>query len=163
MASNAPPATESNPLWESWRGGTAPPGETCARCVWRYVGGRGRPVVRCHRFRGSRVDDSWAACPAFTAPAELTCDDCGACCREAFHVVELSARDPFRKARPELIEREDGRYVLKRNQAGWCPCLKKDCGVFRCASYDERPRTCRDFTLGSANCCEARRRVGRTP
>jgi len=26
--------------------------------------------------------------------------------------------------------------------------------------YDDRPRSCRDFTLGSAHCLTARRRVG---
>lgn len=109
------------------------------------------------------MDGGWAACPAFIEPGRLTCDDCGACCREAFHVVEVSARDPFRRARPDLLEHEDGRLVLKRNDRGWCPCLVQDADGFRCTEYDQRPRTCRDFTLGSANCCEARRRVGCTP
>ena len=31
---------------------------------------------------------------------------------------------------------------------------------FHCTIYDDRPRTCRDFTLGSAHCLTARRRVG---
>jgi Fe-S-cluster containining protein len=31
---------------------------------------------------------------------------------------------------------------------------------YHCTIYDDRPRTCRDFTLGSANCLTARRRVG---
>ena len=31
---------------------------------------------------------------------------------------------------------------------------------FHCVIYDDRPRTCRDFTLGSARCLTARRRVG---
>ena len=31
---------------------------------------------------------------------------------------------------------------------------------YACAIYDDRPRTCRDFTLGSAHCLTARRRVG---
>ena len=31
---------------------------------------------------------------------------------------------------------------------------------YYCAIYDDRPRTCRDFTLGSAHCLTARRRVG---
>ena len=30
----------------------------------------------------------------------------------------------------------------------------------RCVIYDDRPRTCRDFTLGSGHCLTARRRVG---
>ena len=30
----------------------------------------------------------------------------------------------------------------------------------RCVIYDDRPRTCREFTLGSAHCLSARRKVG---
>ena len=162
MASTPPADRAVNPLWEEWRGGDAPVDETCAGCAWRYVGGRGKAVSRCHRFRGARVEDAWPACPAHTLPPALNCEDCGACCREAFHVVELSPRDRFRKARPDLVKREDGRHVLPRLSSGWCPCLTRDGGDFRCAEYEVRPRTCRDFTRGSANCCEARRRVGRT-
>jgi hypothetical protein len=33
---------------------------------------------------------------------------------------------------------------------------------FHCVIYDDRPRTCRDFTLGSEHCLTARRRVGLT-
>mgnify|MGYP002149144524 CR=1 FL=1 len=33
-------------------------------------------------------------------------------------------------------------------------------GPYACAVYEERPRTCRDFTRGSAHCLSARRRVG---
>lgn len=152
-----------NPLWDPARGGEAPAGATCGGCAWAYFGGRGRPVHRCYRFSGARIDRAFAACPAFTEPATLTCDDCGACCREAFHVVELSPRDGFRRHRPDLVEHEEGRYVLPRGKDGWCPCLTQPDGVFRCTDYAVRPQTCRDFTLGSANCLEARRRVGRTP
>ncbi len=31
---------------------------------------------------------------------------------------------------------------------------------YACKIYDDRPRTCREFTLGSAHCLTARRRVG---
>jgi len=80
-------------------------------------------------------------------------------------VVEVGARDPFRKHRPDLIVKEDGRYTLPRDAGGRCPCLtpKGHPNGDRCTDYDHRPRTCRDFTLGSANCVEARRRVGLTP
>jgi Fe-S-cluster containining protein len=33
---------------------------------------------------------------------------------------------------------------------------------YHCTIYDDRPRTCRDFTLGSTHCLTARRRVGLT-
>ncbi len=33
---------------------------------------------------------------------------------------------------------------------------------YHCTIYDDRPRTCRDFALGSDHCLTARRRVGLT-
>ncbi len=78
-------------------------------------------------------------------------------------MVEVGRRDPFRGKHDALLEEEDGRLVLRRTEAGRCPCLLGELGTFRCDRYEDRPRTCRDFTLGSANCAEARRRVGLTP
>jgi len=154
--------SDVNPLWDPARIATPPPvGARCGDCSWRYRGGRGRPVDRCHRHDGARVDPLWTACPAHTTV--LACEDCGACCREAFHVVELGTRDPFRRARPALVQRQDGRYVLPRLPNGQCPCLQGDGGSWRCDTYTDRPRSCRDFTLGSHNCLTARRRVGLTP
>jgi Fe-S-cluster containining protein len=40
-----------------------------------------------------------------------------------------------------------------------CAALEGD-GRYHCVIYDDRPKTCRDFTLGSENCLTARRRVG---
>ncbi len=157
------PAGAPNPLWDPHRPGVAPPGARCESCAWAVVGGRGRPVLRCVRHHQARVHPGWPACPAHTP--EVRCEDCGACCREAFHVVELGPRDPFRRHHPELVEVDEGRFVLPRRDRGRCPCLVGDGGAadFRCRHHATRPRTCRDFTRGSANCCEARRRVGRTP
>lgn len=150
----------ANPLWQGPHT-AATAHTTCATCAWQQPGGRGRPVPRCARHDGQRVALDWPACPAHTVA--LDCADCGACCREAFHVVELGARDPFRRARPELLRQQDGRWELPRRPDGRCPCLEGEPGTWRCDSYDQRPRTCRDFTLGSTNCVEARRRVGLTP
>lgn len=161
MPAPAPvPSGAPCPLWDPERPGAAPVGRQCGDCAWAQLGGRGRPVLRCQRHRGARLHPSWPACPAFIE--EVRCEDCGACCREAFHVVELGARDPFRRRHPALVDREDGRFVLRRAATGRCPCLDGDGAEtdYRCTVYDDRPRTCRDFTLGSANCCEARRRVG---
>ncbi len=154
----------ANPLWDAWRQAPpAPAGARCDQCAWMVLAGPGPRVLRCNRHRGARVLGEWPACPAFTP--EVQCEDCGACCRQAFHVVEVGARDPFRVLHNGLLESEDGRWVLKRNAAGRCPCLMGDgeAQAFSCDRYEARPRTCRDFTLGSQNCCEARRRVGRTP
>ncbi|HEY6177890.1 MAG TPA: YkgJ family cysteine cluster protein, partial [Kofleriaceae bacterium] len=90
---------------------------------------------------------------------------CGACCRAAYHSVEVSRRDPVVKAQPALIV-DRGRYLEIRRNGDRCAALEG--GVvehgtttrYHCTIYDDRPRTCRDFTLGSAHCLTARRRVG---
>jgi hypothetical protein len=125
---------------------------TCGQCAWQRLG-RGRR--RCSQA-GRSIDPSWSACERFE-PA-LDCQACGACCREAYERVELSRRDPFVRAHPELVQRIDGRLVLQRVD-GRCPALEGD-GPYACTHYEERPRTCRDFERGSDNCRDARRRVG---
>lgn len=48
------------------------------------------------------------------------------------------------------------------NDAGFrTPPLAMPGGApFTCAIYEDRPRTCRDFTILSQNCLDARRTVG---
>lgn len=107
-----------------------------------------------------------AACPSWTATTTLDCQRCGACCREAYHRVEVGPRDPFLRTHPSLLEAttEEGRraWILPRPH-GRCRALAGEPGAWSCSVYTDRPRTCRDFTVGSANCLEARRRVGLTP
>lgn len=99
---------------------------------------------------------------------EAECLACGACCREAFHAVDVHANDRFARRHPELLERRFGvLQVLRAPVDGLanpplnrCVCLGAD---YRCAHYADRPRTCRDFTIRSENCVEARRRVGLAP
>lgn len=130
----------------------APTERTCGECAWRREV-RGRP--RCVQA-GARVDPAWSACERFER--ELDCRTCAACCREAYEVVELSARDPFVRAHPELLRRVDGRLVLMRVD-GRCPALEGE-GAYACRVYEERPRTCRDFERGGESCKDARRRLG---
>lgn len=115
---------------------------------------------RCRRHRDARVDPSWPACPAFEGP--LDCLACGACCREAYHRVEVGPRDPFLRLHPDRVsvDPEDGRRVVTR-AGSRCGCLAGD-GPYRCVVYADRPRTCREFTPASGNCLDARRRVGLT-
>jgi Fe-S-cluster containining protein len=89
--------------------------------------------------------------------SDLDCLTCGACCREAYHAVELHPNDRFARRHPDRVGRQDGRLVVPRTAANWCSCLGPD---YRCAVYDDRPRTCRDFEKGGEHCREARRRVG---
>jgi Fe-S-cluster containining protein len=98
-----------------------------------------------------------------TAEDEFDCGTCGACCREAFHVVELEPDDPFITIHPALIAHEEGRINIPRPD-GLCVALERvssDTGIiWSCRVYCDRPISCREFELGSANCVEARARVG---
>lgn len=142
-----------NPLWPQ----PAPP-QSCATCVWRYRDSAGQ--ARCRRHREAPVEASWPACAAWTG--ELDCQTCGACCREAYHAVEVEADDPFVATHPDWLAREDDRWVVRR-EGPRCAALAC-CGPrYACALYDARPQTCRDFEQGGENCVIARRRVGLTP
>jgi hypothetical protein len=141
---SAPPAHHPSALPAH----AAPDGRTCGDCAWR--GNK-----RCAQA-GARVDPSWPACERFESALE--CQRCAACCRESYDVVELRPRERFVRQHPSLVRREDGRVVLPRVD-GRCVALSGDID-FVCTVYDDRPRTCREFARGGANCLEARRRIG---
>jgi hypothetical protein len=161
-------ATEPDLLWS---GVTAPPAPhptglppgastgSCGTCAWRY---EHRGAARC-RQADLKIDDAWPACERFEA--SLDCQTCGACCRAAYHSVEVQKRDPAVKAQPAYIV-DRGTYLEIRRNGDRCAALHGGEVVdnkttrFHCVIYDDRPRTCRDFTLGSAHCLTARRRVG---
>jgi hypothetical protein len=132
---------------------------TCGSCAWRFVQ---RGAARC-RQANAKIDDAWRACERFE-PA-LDCQTCGACCRAAYHSVEVSRRDPVVKKQPSyIIDRTT--YLEIARDSDRCAALAGGELVadkqtrFHCRIYDDRPKTCRDFTLGSAHCLTARRRVG---
>ena len=137
-----------------------PPTSQCRDCVWHFVGGRGHPVSRCRRFGGARLEPEWRGCASYTAA--LDCLSCGACCREAYHAVEVGPRDPFVRAHPDRIERVDGRLNVRRRD-GVCGCLDPTSEQWPCVVYADRPKTCRDFEAAGPNCVDARVRLGITP
>ncbi len=161
----AAPAADGTP--SLWHAVVAPPAPhptglplgaadgSCGTCAWR-TGGRCRQAA-------TRVDPAWPACERFE-PA-LDCQTCGACCRAAYHSVEVTRRDPVVRAHPSLIV-DRGSYLEIRRCGDRCAALHGGAiehGTttrYHCAIYNDRPRTCRDFTLGSAHCLTARRRVG---
>ena len=145
----------SNPL----NAETGPTGQTCQTCVWHFVGGRGRPVSRCRRFGSRRLDPEWPSCQSYTET--LDCLRCGACCREAYHAVEVGPRDEFTRKHPDKVIPVNGRLNIIR-QDGICGCLSPNNGCWPCSVYDERPKTCRDFEPAGANCVDARVRMGIT-
>ncbi len=145
---------------ETQRAATMP---TCGACGWaradRY--GRKRCIVHAKwSGAGPRVRDDLPGCMRFERA--LDCLTCGACCREAYHAVQIPRNDPFIQARPELITRDKkGVFVIR--QGSRCSQLAGGQGVpYTCHVYGERPITCREFERGGPNCLMARRRVGLT-
>ncbi len=131
----------------------------CADCAWGFVE---RHRLRCRHAPSMRLPDDSPACWRYEPAQALDCLSCGACCREAYHAVEISRREPVNKRHPKLVVIQDSRRKLLRNGKR-CAALsggEKPTETFACDIYEDRPRTCREFTLGSENCLDARRRVG---
>ena len=140
-----------------------PPGETCGSCAWVYDGGRGTPVTRCRQSAppngdGARTARSHPACAHWEAPVD--CSTCGACCREAYHSVTVSMRDPVVWQEPQLIVRHGARFEIRR-EGPRCAALNVAAAHrYSCTIYEHRPRPCREFEAGGRHCLDARRRVG---
>jgi hypothetical protein len=134
-------------------------GRGCADCAWSFTL---RGSRRCRHAPAARLPDGAPACARHEPAEELDCRTCGACCREAYHSVEISAREPLNKRHPNLVVVRDTHRKLRRDGER-CAALsggRMPTETYACAIYADRPRTCRDFTLGSENCLDARRRVG---
>ena len=151
-----------------------PAGQSCGTCAWRYQGGRGPAVDRCRQSvgevgDGKRVRAEYPACERWEAPVD--CLTCGACCREAYHSVSVSVRDPVVWKQPGLVVRDGHRWSLLR-AAERCAALEDGdpgasagggrpvVGRYHCRIYEDRPRTCREFERAGRHCLVARRRVG---
>jgi Fe-S-cluster containining protein len=70
----------------------------------------------------------------------------------------VKPRDPVVKKQPSFVV-DRGTYLEIRRDGDRCAALQGE-ARYHCVIYDDRPKTCRDFTLGSAHCLTARRRVG---
>jgi hypothetical protein len=134
-------------------------GRACADCAWCFSLRGGR---RCRHALAIRLPDDAPACTRFEPAAGMDCQTCGACCREAYDSVEISAREPVNKRHPELVSIQ-ATYRKLRREGDRCAALsggRTPQEAYACAIYEDRPRTCREFALGSGHCLEARRRVG---
>lgn len=134
-------------------------GDACVGCAWSYVERKG---IRCRHAPKVRIASDAPACSRWEPAKELDCLTCGACCREAYQAVELSARERVARKHPELVMVADTRRKLRRDGER-CAALaggNSPTEPYACRIYQDRPRTCREFTRGSANCLDARRRVG---
>jgi hypothetical protein len=130
--------------------GSRAAGERCDACAW-WSGKRCRPSRR-------RLPAGIAACERWE-PA-LDCQDCGACCREAYGAVHVAPREPIIKRHPSLVVFRDGYVELARSGERCAALVGTE--RYACTVYEDRPRTCRDFTLGGGHCLTARRRTGLT-
>jgi len=134
---------------------------TCGTCAWRYA----TPTQSRCRHTVARVDPAWPACERYEAA--LDCQTCGACCRSAYQSVEVARRDRVVRRQPALVV-DRGTYLELARAGDRCAALAGGeldgdrVGRYHCRIYDDRPRTCRDFTLGGDHCLTARRRVGLT-
>jgi Fe-S-cluster containining protein len=147
----------------------------CGSCAWAKPRGKSGASFGCLQS-GARVQGTWPACAHYEA--SLDCLSCGACCREAYDTVEVAPRDPARRHHAALMVERRGGYDMAR-QDGRCvaltggellerrgrparslPVYQPSAEPFVCTIYEQRPKTCRDFTRGSRHCLTARRAVG---
>lgn len=143
----------------------APAGATCGGCAYATQPLRGRGPWRCQlttepQTVGRAVQPSSSACALFRPP--LDCQRCGACCRHAYDLVEISRREPVTVRHPHLVEQKGRMLTLRRD-----PLLRRCAalagpseGPYGCTIYADRPTTCREFTAGTESCVTARRWVG---
>jgi hypothetical protein len=143
--------------------GLGPASESCGSCAWAYEGGRGTAVTRCRQSApangdGARTARSHPAC-VYWEPV-VDCRTCGACCREAYHSVTVSMRDPVVWQEPALIVRHGARFEIRREGPRCAALVVEGSSQYSCSIYEHRPRPCREFEAGGRHCLDARRRVG---
>jgi hypothetical protein len=127
----------------------SPLARRCGTCAWRS------PAGVCRQAEAAVAAD-WPGCSRWEAA--LDCQECAACCREAYHSVTVDRQDPVVRLHPRLIA-DRGTYLEIVRAGDRCAALD---GTIRyaCTIYQDRPRPCREFELGEGNCLTARRRVG---
>lgn len=134
----------------------------CQDCAWFSVGESRNSCVQAPK---KRLESDEPACSHFEAAKELDCLTCGACCREAYDRVEVKPREAFVQLHPDWVDRE-GRHLKIKRVDSHCVALiserKKEepLSHYACQCYFDRPKTCRDFQKGGANCLFARRKLG---
>ena len=137
----------------------AAPGCTTAGAARRSrAAGRARPP----NGDGARTARSHPACAHWEPPVD--CRTCGACCREAYHSVTVSMRDPVVWQEPRSDRAPRHRFEIRR-EGSRCAALerRRRRRSYTCAIYENRPRPCREFAAGGRHCLDARRRVGLSP
>ena len=143
----------------------APGDASCADCAFLRPPDKRGAAYRCQRTAveetsGKVVIPTTAACALFEPP--LDCQTCAACCRHAFALVPVNPSDEINWRHPQLVGKVGKDLTVLRSPEGRCcgALAGTDQEGYRCQIYSDRPRTCREFSSGTFNCLEARRRVG---
>lgn len=138
--------------------GLGPVAATCGDCVWFvHMGDGPTPAVAQCRVHRQKLKARAPSCAGWEGA--LDCQNCGACCREAYGTVEIGPREPVRKRHPDFIVEVGPRLGIRR-EGERCAALQRDVEQsFGCVIYADRPKTCRDFERGGRNCLDARQRV----
>jgi hypothetical protein len=143
----------------------SPPDATCGGCAFLKPPEKRGASYRCQRTAieespGKVVNPIAGACGLFEPP--LDCQRCAACCRHAFSLVPIRPSDEIHWRHPQLVSRSGKDLtVLRDSERRCCAAIEGDDQEgYRCLIYAHRPRTCREFSAGTFNCLEARRRVG---
>ncbi len=89
----------------------------CGGCAWRDDAG----LCRQASPDPMAVAADWPACARWEA-GPLDCQECGACCRAAYHSVTVERGDPVVRRRPELVI-DRGSYVELRRAGDRCAAL----------------------------------------
>ena len=133
-----------------WQGDTT---KHCQHCVWF---GETRNFCMSHN---QTVTGTSTACTRWEG--QISCDSCGACCREGFDSVTIEDNDPVLDAHPELAVLHE-RYTEIARDGHRCAALQGSLETrdFRCRIYQHRPTCCRELVPAGEHCLTARRRVG---
>lgn len=79
-----------------------------------------------------------------TLPVLDCLDNCGACCMKLW------------RGRPPFMEDEQIPDIQIIETVQDSPCCWFDLETKRCRHYEQRPKICRDFVVGSDNCLTCR-------
>lgn len=138
--------------------------QTCGECAWSFEDAT--HGVRCRHAHADGsltplIQREWPACYRYETPhTGADCMACGACCREAFHLVPVEEDEPIRQVAPEILVHDAHGTHVPRPQ-GKCAALSSSEGPpWLCSVYSDRPQACRSFTLDGPHCLTARQRVG---
>ena len=139
--------------------------QKCGDCAWSILEDS---RLACRQHKGfdeaaPKVEATEQACEKWEPKFSIEdCGSCGACCREGFDLLTVTADDPFKQLHPELVQlRDDGSHCVPRPD-GICVALDGDGATtpYRCRHYENRPKNCGHFEVGGDGCLQARRRVG---